>query len=209
MMCVLSSLSLLGLACCLYFKPCVARHCLLLTSTCSQHYRVCVHQCLESLNGAMAKLESLKLDDVAQTRLELDANVNDAQNASSIQSVREGACGSAVAHVQEKSRWMKSESGKHDSGENQVPDKTRQQEQTGSEASKEPVNTKQESKIEELLSEAINDERTSVETLSLSQTDSAARDGELEPFDTMNASTLATRSYCNSLDVSRIGAVPG
>jgi hypothetical protein len=38
---------------------------------------------------------------------------------------------------------------------------------------------------------------------------SCCRDGAFEPFDTMNASTLATHSYCNSLDMSRIGTVPG
>jgi len=53
--------------------------------------------------------------------------------------------------------------------------------------------------------------RTSAETLSLSSETwlSASRDGAFEPFDTMNASTLATHSYCNSLDMSRIGTVTG
>ena len=53
--------------------------------------------------------------------------------------------------------------------------------------------------------------RASVETLSLSSETllSCCRDGAFEPFDTMNASTLATHSYCNSLDMSRIGTVPG
>ncbi len=36
-----------------------------------------------------------------------------------------------------------------------------------------------------------------------------SREGQLEPFDTMEASTLATRSYCESLDISLIGAAPG
>ena len=53
------------------------------------------------------------------------------------------------------------------------------------------------------------DGRASAGTLSFSTSLSASRDGELEPFDTMNASTLATHSYCNSLDMSRIGTVPG
>jgi hypothetical protein len=53
--------------------------------------------------------------------------------------------------------------------------------------------------------------RASAETLSLSSETwlSASRDGAFEPFDTMNASTLATHSYCNSLDMSRIGTVTG
>ena len=53
--------------------------------------------------------------------------------------------------------------------------------------------------------------RASAETLSLSSETwlSACRDGAFEPFDTMNASTLATHSYCNSLDMSRIGTVTG
>jgi len=57
--------------------------------------------------------------------------------------------------------------------------------------------------------EAVSHERASIETLSLSISLSGSGEGEFEPFDTMNASTLATRSNCNSLDVSHIGAVPG
>ena len=38
---------------------------------------------------------------------------------------------------------------------------------------------------------------------------SASREGAFESFDTMEASTLATRSYCQSLDISLIGAARG
>jgi hypothetical protein len=44
---------------------------------------------------------------------------------------------------------------------------------------------------------------------SMSWSLNGSREGQLEPFDTMEASTLATRSYCESLDISLIGAAPG
>lgn len=38
---------------------------------------------------------------------------------------------------------------------------------------------------------------------------SGSQEGDLEEFDTMDASTLKTRSCCQSLDISFIGAAPG
>lgn len=180
----------------------------LLRRSCGVVCRFCVHQCLESLKGAMSNLESVE-QEVDKGREVRDRGVSDRDLNDTLETCSDenAAAGGGAAHgvgkIEEADTRVAAGSArslKPDDGEDQHSC-SHENVQASSVQAREHMERGREGR------EAVSNERASLETLSLSL--SASRDGMFEPFDTMNASTLATRSYCTSLDVSRIGAAPG
>lgn len=148
-----------------------------------------MHECLAALKGAMSSLDRF------QQGFPKDDGAEDI----------DGGAGSGnsfeVSHIPDDGETQPSRPAVSEDGAHQVATKM-------AEAQKyeDPSSHVEQTHPQHLL--PTSDEQASLDessALSLS----GSQEGDLEEFDTMDASTLKTRSYCQSLDISFIGAAPG